>query len=317
MNTNRLVTSSVLTAVALACVAFVAGCYNPKIKPGGFLCNDKFEKPYDCPEGHYCLNGVCQKTGAPIVDGGMDLPVDKGDAPVDRTDGSPETPSEVGGMCFAPVAGCAPDAGGGKCDPQCQTGCGCKEKCSVNTKGVLTCNPMGPGAVKGEGAGCQIANDELATQADNCAPGLACVHDTCADICMRFCRTNTECPSGLCNRVLAGGLKACAFTATDCNPVKLEGPFGCAGDTQACFLSATVKDRTVCDCSSLGLLDDQSCNVSRDCFGGLVCVDVSGSGLDLRCRRVCSLSSTLANAGCQPGRTCTAHLGSTKYGYCQ
>jgi hypothetical protein len=310
-----------LSAVALAALVFVAGCYNPKIKPGGFRCNDRYEKPYDCPEGHYCLNGFCQKSGAPIVDSGAagtDGGVDKPDGSMDKppsVDVLPDVPDM--GMCLGPVASCVPDPTLVKCDPFCQSGCGCKEKCSVSSKGALTCNPMGPGALKMEGQGCQIANDELATQADNCAPGLACIHDTCAEVCVRFCRTNTDCPSGLCNRNLGGGVKACSFVAMECNPNRLEGDFGCAGGTQGCYLSATVKDRTLCDCSSLTLLDDQSCNVSKECVVGLVCADVSGSGLDLRCRRACSLASTLANKGCNAGRTCEPHLGSAKYGFCK
>ena len=45
---------------------------------------------------------------------------------------------------------------GGMCDPYCQTGCGCQEKCSVNTAGALTCNPPAAGQQRTLMQPCQI-----------------------------------------------------------------------------------------------------------------------------------------------------------------
>ena len=60
------------------------------------------------------------------------------DSAVDKSDGAApvDGPGEM--MCYAPVSGCSPDAGGGKCDPTCQTGCGCREKCSITTAGAFS-----------------------------------------------------------------------------------------------------------------------------------------------------------------------------------
>jgi hypothetical protein len=316
VTTNRFFAGALLAS--LATMVVVAGCYKPTIQPGGLRCNEIYQE--ECPDGYYCLDGRCQKTGAPVVlfDGGPDKAETKVDTGVDKgVDTAPPPPdASAEMMCYAPVAGCTPAAG--KCDPLCQTGCGCREKCSVNAGGTLTCNALGGNGSRKEGQGCDFFNEGAAsqTQTDNCEPGLSCFHDTCADLCVRFCRANTDCPNGaLCNRTLPGGQKACSFSAMDCNPIKMAGPTGCPGAIQGCYLSATIKDRTVCDCSTLALGENASCTVSRDCFAGLACVDATGSGIDFRCRRVCSLTG-VTNGGCPVGFTCRPQLDSQKYGYC-
>lgn len=35
-----------------------SGCFNPKIKSGGFACSTA--DPTPCPSGFYCVNGLCQ-----------------------------------------------------------------------------------------------------------------------------------------------------------------------------------------------------------------------------------------------------------------
>lgn len=311
MNTNRIITPLLFAA------ALVAGCYNPKIRSGSLKCNMDFSADYECPEGHRCVNGYCYKNGTDA--GASDVPVDKTqptDVPVDKHEAGSETGPDLG-MCVTSVAGCTPDTAG-KCDPVCQTGCGCKEKCSVvtsgPTSGSLTCVVPGGTVRAKEGRACDFYFDGTPNQSDNCDPGLICLHDACGDVCARFCKTNADCPNSLCNRALPGGAKVCDVSTVECNPVKTPNWMtGCPGATQNCYLSASVMDRTVCDCSngSQGLLG--SCSTSRDCFGGLVCADPSGAGLDLRCRQVCNLGAT---NGCSPGFTCKAHLDSKKYGYC-
>lgn len=313
MNTNRL-----LTTLLLATVALVAGCYNPKIKSGNLRCNPDFEP--ECPDGHSCVSGRCVKNGTPIVDSGTDMSIDKApppDANVDKHEAGSETGPDLG-MCVTSVAGCTPDAAG-KCDPLCQTGCGCKEKCSVvtsgPTSGALTCVVPGGNIRAKEGRACDFYFDGTPNQSDNCDPGLICLHDACGDVCARFCKTNADCPNSLCNRALPGGAKVCDVSTVECNPVKTANwVTGCQGSNQNCYLSASVMDRTVCDCSAGSQTELGSCTTSRDCFGGLVCADPSGAGLDLRCRRVCSLTAT--PSGCPVGFTCRAHLESKKYGYC-
>lgn len=311
---NRLISRILLAS--LATLAVGAGCYNPKITPGSLKCNPEYLP--ECPDGFYCLSGICQKKGGAIVDARLpDAPVNK-DTGVDKTDATspPDMGSDV--MCIAtPVAGCTSVAG--TCDPLCQTGCAnCRTKCSANSKGVLTCNAPVPGFLAKEGRSCDIADEGLATQTDNCEPGLVCTEVACGVLCARFCRKDADCPNSFCNKALPGGLKACDVPTVDCNPILTApgGSSGCPGmTTQACYLSTTIKDRTACDCVNGAKGINGSCGVSQDCFPGLVCVDAGGTGADFRCKQVCSLTGT-PKGDCMAGTTCRPFLGSTKFGYC-
>jgi hypothetical protein len=50
-------------------VLFLAGCYQPSIRNGGFTCAPTDNPP--CPEGFYCVGGVCVDTpGYTYQDGG-------------------------------------------------------------------------------------------------------------------------------------------------------------------------------------------------------------------------------------------------------
>lgn len=301
--------------IALATIAFAVGCYNPKIKPGGLKCNDEFIQ--GCPTGYHCDGaGVCQP--GPGTDGAVvERPADAKDTGIDQPGSEPSkmetTPPVDMGACFTAVAGCTPDMAGKLCDPLCQTGCGgCREKCSVNMGGAPTCNAPSGTRVAKHGQSCDFFREGTPQQSDNCEPGLLCVHDACGELCAKFCRTDADCPNSLCTRTLPGGAKHCDVATVECNPVKSAGPYNCPGATQACYLSSTVKDRTFCDCPLNGQLEGASCAASRDCFGGLVCVDPSG-GPDLRCRRACTPPNS--TGGCLTGM-CRAMLGSTKFGFC-
>jgi hypothetical protein len=307
----RLSSGIVFLATASLAVLAGIGCYNPKIKPGGLMCNKLYDQ--ECPEGFYCDGTFCQK--GPRTDAAVDRPTDvKTEMPIEKApDVLPDMAVDTG-PCLSPVAGCTPDmTGGKKCDPLCQTGCGCREKCSVNTPGALTCNVPSGTRVAKVGASCDFFLDGSAQQSDNCEPGAVCLHESCGDLCARFCRTDADCPGSLCARAIAGGFKVCDVAASDCNPIRGAGPFNCPGMNQACYLSSTTTDRTVCDCPFDGQLEGASCAVSRDCFGGLVCVDPAG-GADLRCRRVCSLTGVPGGA-CTSG-TCRPMRDSKKFGFC-
>jgi hypothetical protein len=207
--------------------------------------------------------------------------------------------------------GCTSAAG--KCDPVCQSGCGCHEKCSANTAGTLTCNVPLDSRPRAIGEVCDIASSGLAAQTDNCAPGLVCFGDACGARCYRFCKTDNDCPMSTCTRDAGGGVKICDVQATACNPINNKMPTGCPGDAQGCYLSSTVTDRTVCDCPFKAQPINGTCVLSRDCLPGLACVDVNGSGSGGLCRPVCGLVAG-ANDPC-PG-SCMALKGSKKYGYC-
>jgi hypothetical protein len=214
-----------------------------------------------------------------------------------------------------PVSGCTPDTTNRKCDPVCQVGCGCTEKCSSNTAGTLTCNaPLPALRPKMLGEGCNPSSPGSAAQTDDCAPGLVCLQDACSQRCYHFCKTDADCPLSTCTRDAGGGVKVCDVQAATCNPIKNNGmPSGCPGDAQRCFLvsNSPVLDRTVCDCPGAGPPNSQ-CTFSRDCFPGLVCVDVGGTGNAI-CRPVCSLA---AGANDCVATTCTPYKQSKKFGFC-
>jgi hypothetical protein len=301
---------------SLLVVAFVAGCYNPTI--GDRLrCNPNYEpNAGQCPDGYHCGGDFCVK-GAISADGGVDLGADKGaphpDAPVEMTpDVALDVPPETPQMCIMPVAGCVADTSKG-CDPVCQKGCPvCTEKCSVTAMGVPTCNAPLQTRPRALGEACNISALNSSAQTDDCAPGLVCLNDACNARCYKFCKSDNDCPMSTCSRDAGGGVKVCDVQAVTCNPIKNGMPTGCPADTQGCYLSTTVTDRTVCDCPFQAGGTNSSCTLSRDCFPGLVCVDVLGTGSSV-CRPVCSLAVGASDC---VGTTCMALKGSKKYGFC-
>ena len=316
---SRRARGSAVVIASLAAVATFggAGCYKPSITTGSFMCNTGYKAGSgDCPDGFHCSEGVCIN-GTPIVTP-VEPPPDvkpeaHPDAVVDtRIDGASDPVAEPQ-MCNVSVTGCAPSSSG-KCDPVCQTGCmGCHEKCASNTAGTLTCNVPLNTRARQLGENCDIASKGEAAQTDNCAPGLLCLDDACGSRCYHYCKSDADCPMSTCTRDVGGGLKVCDVQAVACNPIKNpDVPTGCPLDAQGCYLSSTVTDRTVCDCPFQAGPTNSSCTISRDCFPGLVCVDVTGTGNSL-CRPVCSVVAPAS--GC-PGGTCTSLKGSMKYGFC-
>lgn len=308
-----------LLPLAAALVASLAavGCYNPTISEK-FKCNTMYTPGFgDCPQGFHCSDGLCLKGPAPR-DGGVDGSTGKPDAQPDVmmsvSDAAADAGPDVPAVCNMPVPGCAADAGAGKCDPVCQSGCaGCTEKCSATALGALTCNVPLPTRPKNLGEACNIASLNLDAQTDDCAPGLVCLNDSCGARCYKFCKADGDCPMSTCSRDAGGGVEVCDVQAVTCNPIINNNmPSGCPGTTQGCYLSPTVTDRTVCDCPFKAGGTNSSCSISRDCFPGLACVDVGGTGSSI-CRPVCSLAA--GGTDCV-GTTCTALNGSTKFGFC-
>ncbi|HEY7374091.1 MAG TPA: hypothetical protein VIF57_18160 [Polyangia bacterium] len=300
-------------ALLFVVAAASLGCYRPAIVEGGLACNlDAGAKA--CPEGFKCdTDGRCRRNL--LGDGGADST--SGDTSVDMDGGGDDT-----GMCLPPKMNCTPTPGGGLCDPYCQTGCGCHEKCSVNTAGTLTCKvPPSGFQVRTLLQPCQIQNGGTANQNDQCAPGLVCVEDACGSAagsgrCYQFCRNDGECTNAPCNKDAGGGVKVCDVPYDDCVPLAAGMNTGCVGNALMCYLSTNDPSKTICDCEfPPGLREMDVCARSRECNPGLVCVDPNGQGTKL-CTRVCRLA---VSTDCSFG-SCRVYMdngvANATYGYC-
>lgn len=313
----------VLTAVGL----IGAGCYQPKIGDGGFKCSGAKNT---CPSGFKCdlASLTCRKGAVPVKDaGGGDGDASQVmDAPKET---SADLPSDVGGAdadagaCLTPKNICVPpDAGasGGICDPTCQTECGCREKCTLNGIGDIACTAQRNGGPKPVGQGCDFNSQSSTMQIDNCIPGSLCLDAECGPRCYRFCRSDSDCPKSQCSRNVGSGQKVCDVDFVTCNPVS-GATSGCGAAALGCYLSATRKDVTLCDCQFLGGSSgggkNEACVNSRDCLpGGLICVDLTGTGTGGHCLQVCRVGGPMGTERPCPGGTCTSYLGSTTWGYC-
>jgi hypothetical protein len=298
---------------ALLAVATQVACFKPNIKDGGLKCNLDAGVAKACPEGFKCDS---MQNCVRNLDGGVDR-ADGSDA-TDATDASDTRPDG----CFNPKPACVPSSGG-LCDTFCQSGCtGCREKCSVNTVGTLTCNDIASTQQRGLMQPCQIQAGGTPNQVDPCLPGLVCLEDACGGgpglgRCYQFCRSDMDCTNAPCNRDIAGGLKVCDVPYDDCVPLPASGNTGCMGSATACYLSTTDPSRTICDCEfPPGLGETDLCVRSRECNPGLVCVpDSLGNKV---CTRVCRLGGPASD--CFVG-SCRVYMengiANTTYGFCR
>jgi hypothetical protein len=281
----------------------LAGCYNPHIEDGTLKCSATSE----CPSGFKCNpnDGRCYSNG-----GGPSAPVDSGSG---------------GGVCavgqgaYGPFAGCTAQIQQ-TCDPVCQAGCACDERCMAD-KGVLVCKQQSPPF--------KALTEECDSKADTCRPGLIClVEDTdrpaCSAHCYRHCRNDSDCQSisafSKCSIEVA--FSGSTFTAKTCTPApETCNPWGAArckaadrpAGTFACYVISGAPDQTTCECAGL-LLEGKACMYEHDCVAGLECVAVAGNRI---CRKVCAITPNPLQPGsaCATG-VCTPFSGSTKYGYC-
>jgi hypothetical protein len=322
--------SSFPGAVVLLALAGVvaSSCYHPTITEGGFACSAKYKQ--ECPETFHCspIDNRCYKNEEPdaaveqVPDGKMDKPSGT-DVPAEapRPDAAPEAPVDKPPegpppVCIKPVNGCAVMTAQ-LCDPVCQSGCACEEKCSVNATGTPTCNVPSPGLVRLINESCTVVLEGDPKQTDNCAPGLVCVTASCGSSCFKHCRTDGDCPAGApCTRTIGtSAYKFCDVPAVTCNPVTKLGDTGCPGSAQGCYLSATVPDETRCDCPFRDLKPGDDCSVSRQCLRGLVCADPNGQN-HLTCQIACNLTVDASKNGCGVSQTCLPIKTSKTYGVC-
>ena len=272
------------TARALArgglwiCLAAAVGCFDPKIESGNLHC-----APTDsaCPDGFICSAGVCVTRGDAAAD---DLRSDVADGAasdvVDATSG--DRPSDAV-TCSDPVTAlCSPAAGvTSACDPVCQTGCPCGQRCTVSGAGAV-CTGQSTGSAKTLGQTCLPSTDD-------CAPGLACLRESCGSNlgrCYRFCRDASVCSSGVAcmtevnsSNDMALGQLACDLAEQTCNPI---AGTGCPDAALSCFV--TTAGHTVCDCPGRGRREGDSCTGYDDCALGLAC-------LQSVCVRLCRSTS--------------------------
>jgi hypothetical protein len=279
------------------------GCYKPKIKDGGLRCNMDAGTGKFCPEGFGCdmTTLTCWRN----LDGGVDIRVDtQVDTPVD-TPADTQLDMKLDVTCFDARANCTPDPG--KCDPYCQTGCACGQKCSVNTLGALTCNQ--PRAFQFPRAVMDDCNEvilpDTPQQTDNCGPGLVCVNEGCFPRCFRFCRSDADCPGSSCTRDIGGqssGHKVCDVPFMDsCVPLPSGQNTGCGPTTSTtvCYISSTNPQHTICDCPFNAVGSNYPCTRTRDCIKGLACVD-RGDGSSPVCLQVCRRSMNGADCVSNP-----------------
>jgi hypothetical protein len=298
------------TALAL-CVAAAsmtlsgAACYSPNIKDGGFKCNLDAGANNACPEGFTCDLAVLECWKGKHDGGTRDVPVDMPQV----AEVGPEVPPPP---CFDARPSCDP-SDAGVCDPLCQTGCGCRQKCTVFPDAGLGCGQVASNA----GGPLDPCDPTAAT--DTCGPGLVCMTDQCFGRCYQFCRADKDCPNSFCSRNAPGGLMACDVpNADNCNPIG--NSTNCPNSAPGCYISFNHPEHTLCDCAG-GIFPGNPCTGSRSCLpGGLVCVDPTHDGGTSLCLPVCQLDG---GSGCAGGAACIPYTGSSpsnnpnpRYGYC-
>jgi hypothetical protein len=295
----------------LALPVVLCACFNPMIADGGFRCSAEGA----CPEGFQCEaeTGLCKLHPASIVSGG-----DGGSG-----DGGKGDAADAGGKpaCFEARQGCERSMGG-ICDPYCQAGCECGQKCSVNTAGEATCNPPSLPTLVGTLEACTIYSSGSPSQSDDCAPGHVCVEgETCSPRCFRFCRSDRDCDNAYCDRVVGHGTqRVCGLPNTDaCTPLGVPSNVGC-GPGMACYVSSTHSDHTLCDCPRSDGRIGSTCTAERDCNPGLACAYLLTVG-KAQCLQVCELTKN--GADCINGGNCRQYRGAAgdapphaRWGFC-
>ena len=259
-------------AVGIAALAtFLLGCFDPKIVSGNLHCAPQSNA---CPGGFVCSGGVCVTRGDAAADGVTDgKPADGTVADMLPTDAV----STDAVVCPNPVVPlCTPAAGvTGLCDPVCQTGCPCGQRCGVSTNGSFCLAQAG---VKTVGQVCSPSTDD-------CAPGYACLREACGSNlgrCYRFCRDASMCGAGVaCSTQVNSssdvslGRLACDLAEQTCDPI---AGTGCPDPALSCFVTAV--GHTICDCPGRNRREGDSCRGYDDCAQGLAC-------LDSTCVRLC------------------------------
>jgi hypothetical protein len=305
--------------VALASGALAAGCYNPKIDDGTFSCGPNGL----CPDGFSCQSGRCFKGAAPGGgtggtggnQGGTGGTMAMGSGGVSGT------------QCPICTAMTPPPAGW--CDPICQAGCPCGQKCVPGTSDA-------PRAV------CVDAKEPstpyfaaCAADNDTCKAGSVCLtdrddHPECGAHCFRLCdKRDADCgPNARClDEIDVRGTEVkyglCSSELDECNPVVLPARCmrgeGRPAGVFACYvLSLKEPDLTVCECAGRRT-DGMTCRSMHDCAPGFECITKDGASV---CRQLCTPDTSVVlpalRVVCKNPLTphCTKFANGTRFGYC-
>ena len=266
--------AAVVFAALLGALAGASGCYNPHVVSGQLQCASISPQ---CPDGFSCASGYCVSNSA-AGQGGA---------------GGAGAGGAGGTTCANPIQPlCTSAAAPAVCDPVCQTGCPCGQRCVVTTGGTKCVAPAAEALTVG-----MVCRPE----ADACAPGLTCLKEACGtDLgrCYRFCDPNQPmCGAGVCGTPVRlpdnsdSGQRVCDLGNQQCDPFS---GTGCVDPALFCY--ALLPNQT-CDCpTGVNAQEGDKCTYYNDCAVGLACV---GTTTGDHCVKLCQ-----AAADC-PGSTCT------------
>ncbi|HEY4187277.1 MAG TPA: hypothetical protein VGP07_19530 [Polyangia bacterium] len=261
-------------SACLALLAFVSalGCYGPKIESGQLRCALVTSA---CPDGFACAGGLCvSNAGA----GGAG--------------GSPMCENAIQPLCAEQVSS--------PCDPVCQTGCACGERCEVSPGGLKCASVTSSIAL---GAVCD-------PDADACAPGLACLMEACgANLgrCYRLCRDDlndlTCGTTGVCGTPVLlpdgnpSGQRVCDLGSQPCDPYARTG---CVDPALNCYV--TGPNQATCDCPTTSgppAKVGDACTTYNGCDVGLACLQFSAGG-PRSCVKLCETATDCPGSACLP-----------------
>ncbi|MEZ4340411.1 MAG: hypothetical protein R3B82_27640 [Sandaracinaceae bacterium] len=212
-------------------------------------------------------------------------------------------------------------------------GSGCMASCAESP-----CRLVGPQCGCPSGQGCYLSGasrlcttsgstpiGSTCSRAFSCAPGGICINvarsGTAANMCNRFCNSDSDCGGGLCLYTLddgaGGAVPGVTICSTPCNP---ETNSGCPSGTACRVLQeSTGAMRLFADCSAPIGTGGQgaACAGAEDCRAGFGCLGSPG-----QCLEWCSgIGFSGSLGGCPTGLFCYGLttpivIGGTSYGVC-
>jgi hypothetical protein len=257
-----------LATAALCALTAAAACYNPHVESGRLKCAPTSGQ---CPDGFTCVGEFCVSNSGTGMGG---------------TGGS---------SCANPIVPlCTPVQTSDVCDPVCQTGCPCGQRCQLSAGGLKCAAP----------AGGLTAGMVCTPEADACAPGLTCLQEACGNDlgrCYRFCRDASVCSgTGVCGTPVllpdrSDSLqRVCDLGGQACDPY---AGTGCVDPALRCYVLGPTQ-RT-CDCpSGVNAPAGASCGYN-DCAAGLACLQIGAGGAN-RCVKLCESAADCPDSTCDP-----------------